>query len=89
MNVKMISVETITGMGGEDKGGDRGGEFFLFYYSYVHTKLGSLEVNSIMIYLIHCKKVYKCHNVLPSSATIKKKRKGLFPQSLMSISDLQ
>jgi hypothetical protein len=28
-------------------------------------------VNSCMIYLIHCKNLYKCHNVPPSSTTIK------------------
>jgi acyl CoA:acetate/3-ketoacid CoA transferase beta subunit len=33
-------------------------------------------VNSSMIYLIHCKKLYKCHNVPPytPSTTIKKKK---------------
>jgi hypothetical protein len=29
-------------------------------------------VNSAMIYLIHCKNFYKCHNVPPPSTTIKK-----------------
>jgi hypothetical protein len=29
------------------------------------------EVNSYMIYLIHCKKFCKCHNVLKPSTTIK------------------
>jgi hypothetical protein len=29
-------------------------------------------VNSSMIYLIHCKKVYKCYNVPPLGTTIKK-----------------
>jgi hypothetical protein len=27
-------------------------------------------VNSSMIYLIHCKNFYKCHNVFPHSTTI-------------------
>jgi hypothetical protein len=33
-----------------------------------------VEVNSFMIYLIHCKKLYKCHNVPPPSTTIKEKK---------------
>jgi hypothetical protein len=32
------------------------------------------EVNSTMIYLIHCKNLCKCHNVLPLSTTIKGKK---------------
>jgi hypothetical protein len=32
-------------------------------------------VNSNMIYLIYCKNFCKCHNVPPSSTTIKKKEK--------------
>jgi hypothetical protein len=32
-------------------------------------------VNSSMIYLIHCKNFYKCHNVHSPSPTIKKERK--------------
>jgi hypothetical protein len=31
------------------------------------------EVNSCMIYLIHCKNLCECHNVPPSITTIKKK----------------
>jgi hypothetical protein len=31
------------------------------------------EVNSCMIYLIHCKNLYKCHNVPPPGTTIKGK----------------
>jgi hypothetical protein len=30
------------------------------------------RVNSSIIYLIHCKNFYKCHNVPPPSTTIKK-----------------
>jgi hypothetical protein len=33
-------------------------------------------VNSNMIYLIHCKNFCKCHNVPPSSTTIKKKERN-------------
>jgi hypothetical protein len=32
-------------------------------------------VNSSMLHLIYCKNIYKCHNVLPPSTTIKKKKK--------------
>jgi hypothetical protein len=31
------------------------------------------QTNLSMIYLIHYKKIYKCHKVLPPSTTIKKK----------------
>jgi hypothetical protein len=31
-------------------------------------------VNSSMIYLIHCKNLYKCYNVSPPSTTIKKEK---------------
>jgi hypothetical protein len=40
-------------------------------------KESSGGVNSNMIYLIHCKNLCKCHNVLPSSTTIKEKMDGL------------
>jgi hypothetical protein len=36
-------------------------------------KQSSEEVNSNMIYVIHCKKLCKCHNVHPLITTIKKK----------------
>jgi hypothetical protein len=32
-------------------------------------------VNSSMIYLIHCKNLYKYHTVFPPSTAIKKKKK--------------
>jgi hypothetical protein len=35
-------------------------------------------VNSSMIYLIHCKNFYKCHDVPPASTTIKKLNKILW-----------
>jgi hypothetical protein len=47
VNVKLMPVETIPGIGG--------------------------EVNSNMTYLIHCKKLCKCHNVLLPNTTIKEK----------------
>jgi hypothetical protein len=57
VNAKMIPVETIPGIGG-------GG-----------MKERGEGVNSNLIYLIHCKNFYKCkcHNVSPSSTTIKEK----------------
>jgi hypothetical protein len=33
------------------------------------------EVNSSMIYLIHCKNLCKCYSVPPPSTTIKEKKK--------------
>jgi hypothetical protein len=32
-------------------------------------------VNSSVMYLIHCKNLCKCHNVLPTCATVKEKIK--------------
>jgi hypothetical protein len=34
-------------------------------------------VNSSMLYLIHCKNFYKCHNVPPPSTKIKERKKSL------------
>jgi hypothetical protein len=31
-------------------------------------------VNSTMIYLVYCKRFYKCHNILLPRTTIKKKK---------------
>jgi hypothetical protein len=55
----MIAAETIPGMGvdGNKKNGG-------------NKKMVIKIYNSSIIYLIHCKNFYKCHNVPPSS-TIK------------------
>jgi hypothetical protein len=40
---------------------------------------GERIANGLQIYLIHCKNLCKCHNILPTSTTIKEthKQKGL------------
>jgi hypothetical protein len=59
VNVKMIPVETILGIGGGRIKESGGG------------------VNPIMIRLIYCKDLCKCHNVPPPSTTIKGNKKEI------------
>jgi hypothetical protein len=52
----------------------------MYVNAYMHLgrrgQRRAVEVNSNMIYLIHCKNFYKCHNVSPPSTTIKGKKYG-------------
>jgi hypothetical protein len=70
-NGKMISTETISGMGGrggrkeEKEEGERGKK------GREGGRRAGEGVNSSNIHLIQCKNFCKCHNVPPPSTTIK------------------
>jgi hypothetical protein len=61
VNAKMIPVETVPGIG----------------QGVGSCRRAVQEVNSRMIYLIHCRKLCKCYNVPPPSPKIIKRKTGL------------